>query len=133
MASKIDFFFHFSILICIRCKIFYKNFQDTICHVKFPVESKSELRIGVKIRETREIENKLKVKEFRVRDRYIDIFWQWGSIQRETLRRFYVPDIFWNFFLSWYNKNKIGRIREIVKKMIKIRFFEYWQGKIIVL
>ena len=31
------------------------------------------------------------------------------------------------------NKNKIGRINEIVKKMLKKRFFKNWQGKIIVL
>ena len=41
-------FFQFSNLICIDSKIFQKNFQDTISRVKFPVESKSELGMGVR-------------------------------------------------------------------------------------
>ena len=50
------------------------------------------------MKKSQEIRNKQKKAGFWDKDRYINIFWQWKSILREILRRFYVFGIFKNFF-----------------------------------
>ena len=44
---KNEFFFDFLILMLYRTQKFFKKFQDNLARVKFPVESKSEPRMGI--------------------------------------------------------------------------------------
>ena len=88
---------------CIERKNFLKNFQDTISHVKFPVESKSELRIGVKKRGNQEIENKQKTENFEMN---IDIY-RYSDSGNRFSGKFYVDFMSPIFFFIFFCLNTI--------------------------
>ena len=79
----------------LNAKILYKNFRDAVSRVKFPVESKSELKIEEQNEEKPGNKNKQKKLVFKIK---IDIYSDSGN---RFCGKFYVDfmsSVFSNFF-----------------------------------